>query len=134
MNIIHIFTDYDIIDIDVKPQLQLEIHIKETKESGYNFDTFASKKIRFCKTGELECSSYVKNHLRPNPILNIKNIDKFCSLGSILAYLFACENSYPSKKICRQQIDELIFECFDFSKGFKCSDVPRFAKLKTIYL
>ena len=53
-------------------------------------------KIRFYKTGELKGSNYIRVPLRSNAILTIENIDKYCFLWSILAYLHPCENSHPS--------------------------------------
>ena len=38
-------------------------------------------KLRFYKTGEINGSSYVKNPLRSNAILKIKNNDKFVPYG-----------------------------------------------------
>ena len=101
LNINQNLTESDIKNIDVKLQLEHQIQIQETKESGWIFDKSNSMKIRFYKTGELNCSSYVRIPVRSNAILNIENNDKNCFLWSILAYLHPCENYHPSwvKKI-----------------------------------
>ena len=52
-------TETDINDIDVKSQLEHQIQIPETKESGWIFDKINSMKIRLYKTEELNRSSYV---------------------------------------------------------------------------
>ena len=80
MNFNHSLTETDIKNIDVNFQLQHQIRIQETKESGWIFDKINSIKIKFYKTGELKCSIYVKNPLRSNAILNIENKDKHCFL------------------------------------------------------
>ena len=71
-------TETDINNIDVKSQLEHQIQIQETKESGWIFDIINSMKIRFYKTSDLNGSSYVKIPLRSNAPINIKNNDKNC--------------------------------------------------------
>ena len=123
----------DFNNIDVKSQLEHQIQIQETKDSGWMFDKTNSKRIGLYKTGELNGSSYVKIPLRSNAILNIENNDKCCFLWSILAYLHPCENDHPSRvKNYRQHLNELSFQGFRFTKGFKCSDVHIFKKLNNL--
>ena len=69
-------TETDIDNIDVKSQLDHQIEIQRTKESGWIFDKVNSMKIRFYKTSELNGSSYVKIPLGSNALINIKNSDK----------------------------------------------------------
>ena len=78
MNFNNNLRETDINKIDVKSQLEHQIQIQETKESGWIFDRNNSLKIRFYKTGELKGSSYVKIRLRSNALLNIKNEDSYC--------------------------------------------------------
>ena len=84
-------------------------------------------KIRFYKTGELKGSSYFKNPSRSNALMNTEKIDKYSFFWSILASLHPCENDHP-KRISNynQYLNELKFQSFDFTKGFKCSDVHKF--------
>ena len=87
-------------------------------------------KISFYKTVELNGTSYVKIPLRSNAILNVQNNDKYCFIWSILASLHPCDNTNPSRVInYKQYFDELNFQSFDFTNGFKCSDVHRFNEL-----
>ena len=87
-------------------------------------------KISFQKTGKINGSEYVKNLLRSNAILNIEDIDKYCFLWSILAYLHPCENNHPSRvRKYKQYFNELKIEGFDFTNGFRCSDMHRFEKV-----
>ena len=90
-------TEPDIKNIDVLSQLEHQIQIQETKESGWIFDKIYSLQIILCKTGELNGSNHDKSPLRSNANLNLENIDKCCSLGSILAYFHPCENSHSSR-------------------------------------
>ena len=76
MNFNNNLTETDIDDIDIKSQLEHQIQVQETKESGWILDKINSMEIRFYKTGELVGSSYVKNSLRSNALINIKNNDK----------------------------------------------------------
>ena len=76
MNINHNLTENDVNDIDVKSQLEHQIQTQDTKETGGIFDKINSMKIRFFKTGELNGSSYVKNSLRSNALINNKNNNK----------------------------------------------------------
>ena len=71
-------TESDIDNIDVRSQLQHQIQIQETEESGWIFDKTNSMKISFYKTEELNGTSYVKIPLRSNAILKVPNIEKFC--------------------------------------------------------
>ena len=89
MNKNHILTEIDNSNIDVKSQVEHQVQIQETKESGWLFDKIISMKVSFQKNDELNVSSYVKIPLRSNANLNIENIDKYCFLLSILAGLRA---------------------------------------------
>ena len=53
-------------------------------------------KIRFFKTGDINGSSYVKNPLGSNAILNIGKNDNYCFLWSKSTYLHPCEGGYLS--------------------------------------
>ena len=69
-------TETDNNNIDVKAQLEHQIQIQETKESGLIIDKINSMKIRFHRTSELNGSSYVKIPLRSTALIKIKNDDK----------------------------------------------------------
>ena len=60
LNINHNLTETDNNNIDVKSQLEHQIQIQETKESGWIFDKINSMKIRFYKTGEVNGFSMLK--------------------------------------------------------------------------
>ena len=123
----------DVNKIDVKSQLEHQIQIQETKESGWIFDKINSMKIRFYKTEELNGSSYIKIPLRSNAVINIKNNDKYCFIWSILASLHPCENDHPNRvSNYKQYFNELNFQSFDFTNGFKCSDVQKFNDLNNL--
>ena len=126
-------TESDIDNIDVRSQLEHQIQIQETKESGWIFDKINSMKISFYKTTELNGTSYVKIPLRSNAILNIQNNDKYCFIWSILASLHPCENTHPSRvNNYIQYFNELNFQSFDFTNGFKCNDVHKFNELNNL--
>ena len=126
-------TESDIDNIDVRSQLQHQIQIQETKESGWIFDKINSMKISFYKTTELVGTSYVKIPLKSNAILNIQNNDKYCSIWSILASLHPCENDHPNRvNNYLQYFNELNFQNFDFTNGFICSDVHRFNEINSL--
>ena len=123
-------TESDIDNIDIRSQLEHQIQKQETKESGWIFGKINSMKISFYKTTELNGSSYVKIQLRTSAILNVQNNDKFCFIWSILPSLHPCENNYPNRvNNYVQYFNELNFQGFDFTNGFKCSDVHRFNEL-----
>ena len=126
-------TESDIDNIDIRSQLEDQIQMQELKESGWIFDKINSMKISFYKTTELNGTSYVKIPLRSNAILNIQNNDKYCFIWSILASLHPCENTHPSRvNNYLQYFNELNFQSFDFTNGFKCSDVHRFNELNNL--
>ena len=90
-------------------------------------------KVSFYKTRELNGSSFVKIPLRSSAILNIQNIDKYCFLWSLLAYLYPCDNSHPSGvKNYLQYFNELNIDGFDFTNSFKCSGVHKFNELNNL--
>ena len=64
LKINHNLTESDFDNIDVRSQLEHQIQIQETKESGWIFDKINSMKISFYKTVELNGTSYVKIPLR----------------------------------------------------------------------
>ena len=127
LKINHNLTESDIDNIDIRSQLEHQIQIQETKESGWIFDKINSMKISFYKTVELNGISYVKIPLRSSAILNIQNNDKYCFIWSISASLHPCEKTHPSRKNnYLQYFNELNLQIFDFNNGFKCSDVHTF--------
>ena len=78
-------------------------------------------------------SKYVKIPLRSNAILNFENIDKFCFIWSKLASLHPCTNNHPNKvSNYRQFFNDLNNPYFDFSNGFKCSDVHKLNEVNTL--
>ena len=133
LKINHNLTESDIDNIDVRSQLEHQIQIQETKESGWIFDKINSMKMSFCKSTELNGTSYVKSPLRSSAILNIQNNDKYCFVWSILASLHPCENTHPSRvNNCIQYFSELNFQHFDFTNGSKCSDFHKFNELDNL--
>ena len=97
LNINHNLTETVIKNIDVKSQLEHQIQIEETKESGWIFDKIISMKIRFYRTGELNGSCYIQFPSRSNASINFENSDKFCFIWSILASLHPCDNGHPNR-------------------------------------
>ena len=103
------------------------------KDSGWRFDKINSMTIYFYKTGELNNSNFAEIPLRSNAILNIENIDNYCFVWSILASLHPCDKNHPNRvSNYKQYFNELNIHCFDFTNGFKCSDVHRFNNLNTL--
>ena len=103
------------------------------KDSGSRFDENNSMIIYLYKTGGINGRSYVKIPLRSNAILNIENNDKYRFLWSILASLHPSNNNHPNRvSSFRQYFNELNLEGFDFTNGFKCSDVHKFEKLNNL--
>ena len=133
MKINNNLTESDIDNIDVRSQLEHQIQIRETKDSGWIFDKINSMKISFYKTTELNGTSYVKIPLRTSAILNVQNNDEYCFVWSIIASLYPCENHHPNRvNIYVQYFNELNFQHFDFTNGFRCSDVHRFNELNNL--
>ena len=103
------------------------------RDSGWRFDKVNSMTVYFYKTVELNGSNYVKVPLRSNAILNIENNDGYCFIWSILARLPPWNNNLPNGvSSYRQYFDELNIQGFDFTNGFKCSDVNKFNELKNL--
>ena len=127
LKINHNLTESDIDNIDVRSQLEHQKQVQETKESGWMFDRINSMKISFYKTVELNGTSHVKIQLRLNAISNVQNNDIYCFIWSILASLHPFETTHPSRvNNYLLYFNELNFQSFGFTNGFKCSDVHRF--------
>ena len=63
----------------------------------------------------------------------MKKNDKYCFIWSILASLHPCNNNHPNRvSNYKQNFDELNIRVFDFTNGFKCSDVHKFEKLNNL--
>ena len=60
LNLSSNLTESVIDNNDVKSQLEQQIQIQDTKESGWIIDKINSMKIRFYKIGELNGSSYIE--------------------------------------------------------------------------
>ena len=85
------------------------------------------------KTNELNGLSCIKNPSRSSALLNTENIYKYCSSWFILAQLHPCEKSHPTRvKNERHYFIELNIQGFDFTYGFKCSDIHKFDKLNNL--
>ena len=122
-----------IIDnVNVQWDLESRIQNLEMKEFGWVFQRVNSMTISYYNTGNMDGSSYVKVPLRSSAILNIKNDVKYCFIWSILASLYPCENNSNVVSSCRKYFNKVKIEGFDFSKGFKCSDMYRFEKLNNL--
>ena len=81
----------------------------------------------------MNCSKYIKIPLRSNNILNFENNDKYFFIWSILASLYPFNNHHPNRvSNFKQYFDELNFQVFDFTDGFKCSDVHKFIELENL--
>ena len=133
LKINHNLTESDIDNIDVTSQLEQQIQNQERKESGWIFDKVNSMKLSFHKSAELDGTFYVKIPLRSSAILKIQNNDKYCFIWSILASLHPCENTHPSRvNNYLQYFNELNFQSFDFTNGFRCSDVHKFNELNNL--
>ena len=133
LNINHKLTQTDINNIDVVSPFEHQKQQQEMKDSGWRFDKTNSMTVYFYKTTELNGSNYVKIPLKSNTILNIENNDKYCFLWSILAYLHPCNNNHPNRvSNYKQSFIELNIQDFDFTNGFKCSDVHKFNELNNL--
>ena len=133
LKINHKLTEYNFDIIEVRSQLEHQLQTQETEESVWKFDKLNSMKLSFCKTGELNGSSYVKTPLRRNARLIIQNLDKYCFIWFRLSYLHPCNNSHPKRvKNYLQYFSELNIDGFDFRNGFKCSDVQKLEKLNNL--
>ena len=133
LNINHNLTQTDVNNIDVVSPFEHQKQQQEMKDSGWRFDKINSMTVWFYKTTELNGSKFVKIPLRSNTILNIENNDKYCFLRSILAYLHPCNNNQPNRvSSYKQYFNELNIQDFDFTNGFKCTDVHKFNELNNL--
>ena len=133
LNINHNFTQIDLDNINITFPLERQIQQQEMKDSEWIFDMFNSMTISFYKTNEMNGSNYIKIPLRSNAILNFENNDKYCSLWSILASLHPLNNNHPNRvSNYRQYFNELNIQGFDFTNGFKCSDIHKFNEINSL--
>ena len=123
----------DIDNINSTFPLERQIQQQEMRDSGWRFDKVNSMTIYFYKTNELIGSNYITIPLRSNAILNIENNDKYCFLCSTLAWLHPCNHNHPNRvSNYKQYFSELSINGFDFTNGFKCSDVHKFNELNNL--
>ena len=123
----------DIDNIDIRSPLEHQIQKQEMKDCGWRFDKINSMTVYFYETTEMNGLNYIKIPLRTNAILNIENNNKYCFVWSILAWLHPCNNIHPNRvSNYRQYFDELNIQGFDFTNGFKCSDVHKFNELNNL--
>ena len=133
LNINQNLTQIDLDKTHIRSPLEHQIQQQEMKDSGWRFHEINSMTVYFYKTDELNGSNYVKIPLRSNAILIIENNDKYCFLWSILAYLYPCNNNRPIRvSNYRQDFNELNIQYFDFSRGFRCSDVHKFIEINNL--
>ena len=123
LNMTNNLTQSEIDNVDFQRDLESRKQNIEMQESGWVFQRVISMTISFYITGNLDGSSYVKIPLSSSAIVNNKNDDKYCFLWSILAKLHPCENNSNIVSSYRKYFNELNIEGFDFTNGFKCSDM-----------
>ena len=127
-------TESDIINMNVRFQIEEQIHRQEPKDSGWRFEKNKSMTLYFYKTSYMNGTSYVKTPLRSSAILNVQNDNRYCFIWSILAHFLPItesKNGHPTRvSTYGQFFFEIIIQSFDFSVGFICSDVHKFEKLK----
>ena len=70
--------------------------------------------------------------MRSKALINNKNDDKYCFIWSTLASLLPCNTNPNRVPIYRQNFNQLNIQVFDFTKGFKCSDVYKVEKLNKL--
>ena len=73
LNIIRILTESETDNFDVRSPLEQQIQNQESKDSGWRFGSTKSMATYFCKTTEMNHSSYVKVPLRFSAILHDAN-------------------------------------------------------------
>ena len=132
LNINKNLTESDIDNIDVRSQIKQQIQNQEVKDSDWRFDKVTSMTVYFFWTTEVNPSTYVKILLRSSAILNFEKGD-YCFIWSILASLHPGKYNHPNRvSNYRQFFSELDIDGFDFTDGFKCSDVHKFEKLNNL--
>ena len=131
-NITELLTQSYLNNIDIQWILENRIQNIEMKKSGLKCQKINSMSIKFYETGIINGSSYVKFPLRSSTLVKIKNDDKYCLVWSILASLHPCSINPKRVSNYRQYFIELNIERFDFTYGFKCSDMHKFEKLNKI--
>ena len=132
LNMTNSLTQSEIDNVNFQWDLEARKQNLEMQESGWVFQRIDSMTISFYNTGKMDGSSYVKIPLRSSAIVNIKNDDKYCFIWSILASLYPCENNPNRVSNYEPYFIELNIEGFDFTNGFKCSDMYRFEKLNNL--
>ena len=133
LNINHKLTQTDIDNKDIKSPLEHQIRQQEMKISGWRSDKINSMTVYFYKTGELNRSNYVKIPLTSNAMLNFGNNGKYCFLWSKLVFLDPFNKKHPDRvSNYRQYFNELNINGFDFTNGFKCSNVQNFNELNNL--
>ena len=129
-------TQSEIENTNIQWDLEARKQNLEMQESGWNFQRVDSMTISFYDTGSMDGSSYVKVPIRSSAILNIQNDDNYCFIWSILAKLHPISDSKNGHGVrvsnYEPYFNELNIEGFDFSNGFRCSDMYRFEKLNNL--
>ena len=132
LNMTNNLTQSEIDNVDIQWDLEARKQNLEMRESGWNFQRVNSMTISFYNTGNMDGSSYIKIPLRSSAIVNIKNDDKYCFIWSILVKLHPCDTNPDRVAKYRPYFNELNKEGFDFTNGFRCSDMYRFEKLNNL--
>ena len=125
-------TQSEIDNANIQWDLEARKQNLEMRESGWVFQRVNSMTISYYNTGNLDGSSYIKVPLRSSAILNIKNVDKYCFIWSILASLYPCENISNTVSSYGKYFNNLNIEGFEFSNGLKYSEMHRFEKLNNL--
>ena len=91
--------------------------------------------LNFYENFKMNGSSFVKIPSRSIDILDIENDDKFCFLLPIWASLHPSNKNRPNRRSNdRQYFKEINTDGFDFTNGFRTSDVHIVEKIKMLSL
>ena len=103
---------------------------EQLEGSGFVFQEIEEVILEIYKVNDIQASSYIElppKYKNSQSIINIKNIDQYCFLWCILAYLYPVEDNKIITSSYSKHFDKFNLEGLDFP--MKVKDIPKFENL-----
>ena len=116
--------------VDVSDGINQRAYYEHLQGSGFNFQNIIEISIHIYLISHIRGKSYVKLPFSHHSLLNIKNIDNFCFIWSILAHLHPIDSKNKSSRVWKYEtfIKELNVSDIDLESGMKIKGIHIFEK------
>ena len=118
---------------EIHNKLMQKIDDEQLKGSGFQFQEIEEVILEIYKVRDIQASSYIEfpgKYKDSKSIINIKNIDQYCFLWCILAYLYPIEDH--KDRISKYDMYKHTLNIKGLEFPMKVKDIPKFERLNKL--